>query len=284
MQRARDQWSADEDQRPAPDQRPAQDQWSAGRDQGPIGDRRPGRDQLPQRTWLAVLHQLTGLLIGVLSFPLVLAGVTVGAVLAPIGGSGLPILGLTLRYTDGLAAIERSRFAGMAGAIVPDWPADSRRRYRWLVIPGLAAFTGRATWGKICYPLPRLLASALLFPIVVAFWAVGLATLPLTLPFYLWTNPLPARKDGEARTGRRGVAARRARAAQRGRIGRAASATGGALLFASAPRVSRSLARADAGLTRWLLSPPADPRPSSATTPRALRCSSTGRTSRRRRR
>ena len=51
-----------------------------------------------------------------LSFPLVLAGVTVGAVLTPIGGSGLPILGLTLRYTDGLAAIERSRFAGMAGA------------------------------------------------------------------------------------------------------------------------------------------------------------------------
>ena len=65
---------------------------------------------------------LAGLVIGAVSFPLVLAGVTVGAVLAPIGGSGLPILGLTLRYTDGLAAIERSRFAGMAGAAVRPGP------------------------------------------------------------------------------------------------------------------------------------------------------------------
>jgi signal transduction histidine kinase len=222
------------------------------------GQRSIAPDQRPSRTWLAVLHHLIGLVIGAVSFPLVLAGVTTGAVLAPIGGSGLPILGLTLRYTDGLAAIERSRFAGMTGREVPPWPADPRRRYRWLVIPGLAAFTGRATWGKICYPLPRLLASVLLFPIVVCFWAVGLATLPLTTPLYLWTNPLPALEDGETRRGRRGRAVRRARAAQRGRIARAASATGGALLFASAPRVSRSLATADAALARWLLSPPAD--------------------------
>ena len=148
----------------------------------------------------------------------------------------------------------------MAGREVPPWPVDPRRRYRWAVIPSLAAFTGRATWGKICYPLPRLLASALLFPIVVAFWAVGLATLPLTLPFYLWTNP-PARPRGRRARPASGAAAgtaRRARAAQRGRLARAAAATGGALLFASAPRVSRSLAGADAALTRWLLSPPAD--------------------------
>ena len=39
------------------------------------------------RTWLAVLHHLTGLVIGAVSFPIVLAGVTVGAALAPIGGS-----------------------------------------------------------------------------------------------------------------------------------------------------------------------------------------------------
>ena len=202
------------------------------------------REQRSPRTWLAVLHHLAGLVIGAVSFPLVLAGVTVGAVLAPIGGSGLPILGLTLRYTDGLAAIERSRFAGMAGAAVPAWPADSRRRYRWLVIPGLAAFTGRATWGKICYPLPRLLASALLFPVVIAFWAVGLGTLGITLPLYLWLAP-----------------ARRAAAdpaSSRGRLARAGSAVSRALLFASAPRVSRRLATVDAALARWLLSPPLD--------------------------
>ena len=198
----------------------------------------------PPRTWLAVLHQLIGLIIGALSFPLVLAGVAVGSVLTPIGGSGLPILGLTLRYTDGLAAIERSRFAGMTGQQVPPWPADPRRRYHWLVIPGLAAFTGRATWGKICYPLPRLLASALLFPIVVAFWAIGLATLPLTLPFYLWLRPA-----------RRAVGDPAASPGWRARTG---SAVSRALFFAGAPRVSRGLASADAALARWLLSPPSD--------------------------
>src|SRR5580698_5367205 len=181
---------------------PAQDQRSLARDQRLAADQRPARAERPSRTWLAVLHQLLGLIIGAVSFPLVLAGVTTGAVLAPFGGSGLPILGLTLRYTDGLAAIERSRFAGMTGREVPPWPADPRRRYRWAVIPSLTAFTGRATWGKICYPLPRLLASVLLFPIVVTFWAVGLATLPLTAPFYLWTNPPPALKDGETRARR----------------------------------------------------------------------------------
>ena len=214
------------------------------RDQRLVQDQRLARDQPPSRTWLAVLHHLAGLVIGAVSFPLVLAGITTGAVLLPIGGSGLPILGLTLRYTDGLAATERSRFAGMAGVEVPAWPADPRRRYRWLVIPGLAAFTGRATWGKICYPLPRLLASVLLFPIVVSFWAVGLATLPLTLPFYLWLRPgRQASADGAAR---------------RGWPTRAGWACARVLLLASAPRVSRRLATADVGLARWLLSPPRD--------------------------
>jgi signal transduction histidine kinase len=204
------------------------------------------------------LHQLLGLIIGALSFPLVLAGVTVGAVLAPIGGSGLPILGLTLRYTDGLAALERSRFAGMAGAIVPAWPADPRRRYRWLVIPGLAAFTGRATWGKICYPLPRLLASALLFPIVVAFWAVGLATLPLTAPLYLWLRPARPRSRPRRRRRSRSHPHPADAPVPRGMIARAAAAVSRALLLAGAPQVTRRLATADAALARWLLSPPAD--------------------------
>ena len=159
------------------------------------------RDQRPPRTWLAVLHHLAGLVIGAVSFPIVVAGVTAGAALLPIGGFGLPILGLTLRYADGVAAIERARFTGMAGAEVPPWPADPQRRYRWLVIPGRAALTGRATWGKICYPLPRLLASALLFPLVVAFWAVGLGTLPLTLPLYLWLRPAAGSSTAARRAG-----------------------------------------------------------------------------------
>ena len=124
------------------------------------------------------------------------------------------------------------------------------------MIPSLAAFTGRATWGKICYPLPRLLASALLFPIVVAFWAVGLATLPLTLPLYLWTNPLPRPRGRQARAGR----GRRPGAPGR----RSAAGSGGrrrppAARCCSPPRRGcRAPRAADAALARWLLSPPAD--------------------------
>src|SRR5580693_10566165 len=55
-------------------------------------DQRPARDQRPQRTWLAVVHHLIGLIIGALSLPLVLAGVTVGSVLTPTGGAGRPRL------------------------------------------------------------------------------------------------------------------------------------------------------------------------------------------------
>src|ERR1700691_2882265 len=107
----------------------AREQWPTAQDQRPPApEQRSAPDQRPSRTWLAVLHHLIGLVIGTVSFPLVLAGATTGG---------------------GLAAIERWRCAGMAGAIVPAWPPDPRRRYRWLVIPGLVAFTGRATWGKI---------------------------------------------------------------------------------------------------------------------------------------
>ena len=247
------------------------------REQRLVGHRRPSR------TWLAVLHHLTGLIVGAVSFPIVVAGVTAGAALAPIGGVGLPILGLTLRYADGVAALERARFNGMAAAELPSWPADPQRRYRWLVIPGRAALTDRATWGKICYPLPRLLASALLFPVVAAFWAVGLGTLPLTLPLYLWLRPDRPRSRPRSRFRFR----RRPRrphshptdaasshpyshptdagyprvadaAPPRGALARAASAVSAALLLAGAPRVTRRLATADAALTRRLLSPPRD--------------------------
>ena len=237
-----------------------------------VREQRSIREQRPPRTWLAVLHHLTGLIVGAVSFPIVVAGVTAGAALLPIGGFGLPILGLTLRYADGLAAVERARFTGMARAEVPAWPAEPHRRYRWLLIPGRPALTGRATWGKICYPLPRLLASALLFPIVVAFWAIGLATLPFTLPLYLWLRPSPGPRRPRSRPRRPRPRRRRPRphltdpayprladaAAPRGAVARAAANVSVALLLAGAPTVTRRLATADAALARWLLSPPTD--------------------------
>ena len=263
-----------------------------------VREQRSIREQRPPRTWLAVLHHLTGLIVGAVSFPIVVAGVTAGAALLPIGGFGLPILGLTLRYADGLAAVERARFTGMARAEVPAWPAEPHRRYRWLLIPGRPALTGRATWGKICYPLPRLLASALLFPIVVACWAIGLATLPFTLPLYLWLRPSPGPRRPRSRPRRPRPRRRRPRhhphpadalsrrpadsasprpadaaypgladpayprladaAAPRGAVARAAANVSVALLLAGAPTVTRRLATADAALARWLLSPPTD--------------------------
>src|SRR3984957_8789935 len=131
MELAREDWPIAQDQRP-----PAREQRSAP-------------DQRPSWTWLAVLHHLIGLVIGAVSFPLVLAGVTTGAVLAPIGDSRPAVPGPTPRLTHRRAA-GRASASWAAPCATPTgwrrssdpgsraWPAARSRPGR----PILAAATG----------------------------------------------------------------------------------------------------------------------------------------------
>src|ERR1700677_4341467 len=93
------------------------------------------RGLVSARTWLAFTHHVVGLVLAVASFTVVVTGVAVGVTLLPIAFLGLPVLGLTARFADGFAAIERARFALLLGAEVPAWPADPARGYRALLIP-----------------------------------------------------------------------------------------------------------------------------------------------------
>jgi signal transduction histidine kinase len=199
------------------------------------------RDQVAPRTWLAFTHHVVGLVVGFL-FLGALLGITISAVLVPLGLVSLPILGLMLRCADGLAAGERARFDLLLGARIPGWPADPRRGYRWLVIPRRVTVFGRATWREIGYAFLRLPVSLVTAVLSLLVWTMGLVL--LTLPLY--GGLLPGGGPTIDHTVLNGSAYF------------VASAIAGLLLVLAAPSVTRGLASADTAFARWLLAPPQD--------------------------
>jgi signal transduction histidine kinase len=194
------------------------------------------------RTWLAFVHHLAGLVIGMVAFLVIGYGIALGGVFLPVALIGLVLFGLTLRFADRLAVAERARFAVLLGERIPAWPAGSGLRFRWLFVPRRATLTGRQTWGSVGYGLLRLPVSCLAAVITIGFWAGGL--IMLTLPLY--GGLLPG--GGPAIGG----------TVLRGPLPQAGSAAVGLLLLMAAPPVTRGLAAADAALARRLLAPPDD--------------------------
>jgi signal transduction histidine kinase len=195
------------------------------------------RDLVSPRTWLAFTHNVAGFVIGIAAFIVITTGIAVGTALLPIGLVGLPILGLTLRFADGLAVAERARFEVLLGQRIPAIPADPRRGYRWLLIPRKVTLTGRATWGEIGYALLRLPVSAAAVVLTLGVWSLGLVA--VTLPLYAGLLPGgSAAIDGTA---------------LRGPLVLAASVAAGVLLLLAAPPLTRGLATADALIAQRLL-------------------------------
>jgi signal transduction histidine kinase len=200
------------------------------------------RDLVSPRTWLAFTHHVAGFAIGIAVFVVVTTGIAVGTALLPIGLVGLPILGLTLRFADGLAVVERTRFEVLLGRRIPAGPADPRRGYRWLLIPRRVTLTGRVTWGEIGYALLRLPVSAATVVLTLGVWSLGLVA--LTLPLYAGLLPGgSASIDGTA---------------LRGPLTLAGSVAAGLLLLLAAPPLTRGLATADALIAQRLLAVPDD--------------------------
>jgi signal transduction histidine kinase len=204
------------------------------------------RGLVSARTWLAFTHHLAGLVLAIVSFTLVVTGLALGVGLLPLALAGLPVLGLTTRFADGFAAVERARFALLLGAEFPAWPADPDRSYRALVIPRRRTLFGRATWGRQGYALLRLPVSCVTITLTLTFWATGLTL--ITLPLY-WRH-LPA--GGPSVNGNPLITGAGVTPALW------ASGIIGLILLLAAPPLTRGLAAADAAIARGLLSPPRD--------------------------
>jgi signal transduction histidine kinase len=197
-------------------------------------------DLVSARTWLALIHHLVGLFLGVAAIFVVTFGLGFG------GGMlvllvGLPVLGLTLRLTDWFARAERARFALLLGVRIPAWPAGARAGYRWGLVPRWRMFTERATWGEIGYALLRLPVSAVTLTVSIGAWALGLTM--LALPFYNHYLPSGGAEIGDT--------------VLRGSAVTVVSAVGLVVLIA-APQLTRALATADTAISRRLLGPPSD--------------------------
>ena len=201
------------------------------------------RGLVSARTWLAFTHHVVGLVLSIASFTIVVTGLAVGLATALLAGVGLPVIGVTTRFSTAFAAVERARFALLLDTELPRWPADPRRRYRWLIVPTRSMLASRATWGQIGYALLRLPVSVVSFTLTVTVWSAGL--MALTLPLY--ARQLPG--GGPNVDGHYFLT---------GTVPLALCAVAGLVVLLAAAPLTRGLGSVDAALARWLLSPPRD--------------------------
>jgi signal transduction histidine kinase len=200
------------------------------------------RDLVSPRTWLAMIHHLAGLFLGIAAVVVLTTGLSLGFGLLAVALVGLPVLGLTMRMAEGFGYLERARFGFLLGVRIPAWPAAGRAGYRWGVVPRWRMLTERATWGAIGYGLLRLPASVVTATVSVGVWAVALVM--LALPLYNSSLPSGGAEFGET--------------VLRGTPTLAVSAVIGLALLLAAPQLTRGLAVADAAMSRLLLGPPTD--------------------------
>ena len=120
------------------------------------------------RTWLAVIHLLAGLVIGLVSFTVVVTGISLGIALLPLFLVGIPVL-VAVIWLAGLGArAERARFAVLLGAEIPAPPPLPDEPTGWRRVNLL--FLARTTWLPAVYALVRLPLSVLEAVVVTSVW------------------------------------------------------------------------------------------------------------------
>ena len=189
------------------------------------------------QTWLAVIHVLAGLVIGLVSFTVVVVGISVGIGLVPLFLVGIPVLVAVVWVANLGARVERARFALLLGVDIPAPPPvpDEPRGWRRLNL----LFLARSTWLPSVYAVVRFPLSVVEAAMVTVVWGLGFAL--VTLPAY--NGALPG---GHAHLG----------AFALNNLAWAALAVViGVGLLLGAPPLTRALAAGDAVVTRWLLGP-----------------------------
>ena len=200
------------------------------------------RDLVSPRTWLAYIHLMTGLVIGLVSTVAAIVLLVVGVCTLPLALIGVPILGFTMRCAGWLAWFERVRFGFFLGTRIVAWPASARAGYRWGLVPRRRMYAERATWGELGYALARLPVSVI--TVLLSMFAWSLSLVLITLPLYDRALPAGGAQIGDV--------------VFRSTPVLTASAVLGVLLLLASPPLTRGLAAMDAALARLLLAPRSD--------------------------
>ena len=132
------------------------------------------------RTWLATIHLLAGLPIGIATFTIAVTGLSLGIGLLPLFLVGIPVLTATVWVCVGIAHFERARFSLLLDQTIPPplTPAPHRQWWQPLIQPLRTA----SSWRQVAYCVLWLPVGVLDFTLVAAFWSVPLAL--IALPAY----------------------------------------------------------------------------------------------------
>jgi signal transduction histidine kinase len=191
------------------------------------------------RTWLAVIHLLIGMVIGLAAFIVFLTGAVVGVVLLPFAFAGLPVLVVTLWLCMQFARAERARFAVMLGARMPAPPRHLRSDASWWR-RGWRFLASPATLRQFGYALLRFPLSAVQFVIVIVVWSLPLALLGLPVLGWLLPRIWVGADVGSVLSDPADMAG---------------AAFLGLILLLAAPQLTRALAVADISIARYLIGP-----------------------------
>jgi signal transduction histidine kinase len=189
------------------------------------------------RTWLATIHLLAGLLVGILTFTAAVTGLSLGVGLLPLFLVGIPVLTATAWVAIGIAHFERARFSLLLGETIPPPPGPAPGGAWWQ--PLLQPLRMASTWRQLGYCLLWLPVGIIDFTITVAIWAIPLAL--IALPTYNFALP-----RGGASIGGLVV---------HGPLELAGAVLAGLVILLAAPLVVRGLATMETALARVLLGP-----------------------------
>jgi signal transduction histidine kinase len=193
------------------------------------------RPVVSARTWLAVIHLLAGLFIGIVSSTVVLTGIAVGVGTLAVFLIGIPVLMAVSWLCGRFVRAERARFALLLGRDIPGPPRRPASGTGWRRV--WHAVTAPSVYRELGYALIRLPVSAVQTVVLTVGWSLAVAL--LTLPAYNWALPL-----GGAHLGGFIV---------RSPAPLAVAALAGLALLLVAPQLTRALAANDAQIAGWFL-------------------------------
>jgi signal transduction histidine kinase len=190
------------------------------------------------QAWLATIHLLANLPVGLIMFVPILLGLTLGLGLLPLFLVGIPVLALTLALAEQFARFERARFAVTLGERIPD-PRLSRSDGESWLRRQRRRFWSDSVWRAVGYELLLMPVGTVTFALTVSLWSAAIAL--LALPVYNWALP-----NGGADLGLFTVRSVQATVA----VG-----VGGLVLLWGTPYVVRGLAAAHAAAAQAMLGP-----------------------------